>query len=125
MKFLWPVTYLICIHIYLDLIFLPLTYLNFIHLSFLMQVWAFIQQFRHMRSAVNFRTVRCLESIRFCMWSMILSDLIIQCKQDVFLGRVLLDRGKIAISYWERCKKANMKMKRCRVSMDIFHGTYH
>ena len=55
----------------------------------------------------------------------ILSDLIIQCKQDVFLGRVLLDRGKIAKFYWERRKKANMKMKRCPVSMDIFHGTYH
>ena len=42
-----------------------------------------------------------------------------------FLGCVLLDRGKIAKFYWERRKKANLKMKRCPVSMDIFHGTYH
>ena len=39
---------LICIHIYLDLISLSLTYLNFLRLSFLMQAWVFIQQFRHM-----------------------------------------------------------------------------
>ena len=42
----------------------------------------------------------------------------------LFLGRVLLDRGKIAKFYWERRKKGNMKMKRCPISMDIFHGTY-
>ena len=63
MKFLLLVFDLICIHIYLDLISPPLTYLNFLRLSFLMQAWAFIQQFRHMQGAVNFRTVRCLESI--------------------------------------------------------------
>ena len=48
MKFLLLVIDLICIHIYLDLISLHLTYLNFLRLSFLMQVWAFIQQFGHM-----------------------------------------------------------------------------
>ena len=54
MKFLLLVIDLICIHIYLDLISLHLTYLNFLRLSFLMQAWAFIQQFRNMRGAVNF-----------------------------------------------------------------------
>ena len=48
MKFLLLVIYLICIHIYLDLISLPLTYINFLRLSFLMQAWAFIQQFSYM-----------------------------------------------------------------------------
>ena len=48
MKFLLLVIDLVCIHIYLDLIYLPLKYLNFLRLLFLMQTWAFIQQFRHM-----------------------------------------------------------------------------
>ena len=48
MKFLLLVIDLTCIHIYLDLISLPLKYLNFFRLLFLMQAWAFIQQFRHM-----------------------------------------------------------------------------
>ena len=36
---------------YLKVISLPLAYLNFPHLSFLMRVWVFIQQFRHMWAA--------------------------------------------------------------------------
>ena len=53
MKFLLLVIdlimYAICnMHTYFDLISVPLSYLNFSHLSFLMQVWVFIQQFRHM-----------------------------------------------------------------------------
>ena len=48
-------------------------------------------------------------------------------QKDIFLGRVLLDHGKIAKFYWEKRKKANMKMKRCPVSMDIGYlpWTYH
>ena len=48
MKFLLLVIDLICIHICLDIISLPLKYLNFLRLLFLTQAWAFIQQFRHM-----------------------------------------------------------------------------
>ena len=38
-------------HIYFDLISLPLSYINFPHLSFVMQAWVFIPQFRHMQAA--------------------------------------------------------------------------
>ena len=48
---------------YFDLISLPLSYQNFSHFSFLMQVWVFIQQFRHMRGAIYFRTSKFWESI--------------------------------------------------------------
>ena len=37
-------------HTYFDLISLPLSDLNFPHLSFFMQVWVFIQEFRHMQA---------------------------------------------------------------------------
>ena len=46
--------YTICIvHTYLDLISLPLSYLNFLTFHFLCRcgLWVFIQQFRHMRTA--------------------------------------------------------------------------
>ena len=43
---------IICImHTYFDLISLPLSYLNFPHLSFFVQAWVFIQQFRHVQDA--------------------------------------------------------------------------
>ena len=63
MKFLLLVIDLICIHVYLDLISLHLTYINFLRLSFLMQAWAFIKQFRNMQGAVNFRTAKVWERV--------------------------------------------------------------
>ena len=66
MKFLLLVIGLImhtiCIvHAYLELISLPLSYLNFVTFYFLCScgLWVFIQQFRHMWTAgiINFRTV--------------------------------------------------------------------
>ena len=48
---------------YFDLISLPLSYLNFSHFSFLIQVRVFIQQFRHMWVAICFRTSKFWESI--------------------------------------------------------------
>ena len=68
MKFLLLVIdfimYTICrVHTYFDLISLPLSYLNFSHLLFVMQVWLFIQQFRHMRGSIYFRTAKFWESI--------------------------------------------------------------
>ena len=75
MKFLLLVIdlimYAICIvHTYFDLISVPLSYLNFSHLSFLMKVWVFIQQLRHMWGAIYFRTVKFWERI---------SDFLINC----------------------------------------------
>ena len=75
MKFLLLVIglimYTICIvHTYFDLISLPLSYLNFSHFSFLMQVWVFIQQFRQMQGAIYFRTSKFWESI---------SDYLVNC----------------------------------------------
>ena len=55
---------------YSDLISLPLSYLNFSHFSFLMQVWVFIQQFCHMRGAIYFRTSKFWENI---------SDYLVNC----------------------------------------------
>ena len=63
MKFLLLVIDLICIHIYLDLISLHLTYINSLRLSFLMQAWAFIKQFCNERAAVNFRTAKVWERV--------------------------------------------------------------
>ena len=53
-----------------DLISLPLSYLNFSHFSFLMQVWVFIQQFCHMQGAIYFCTSKFWESI---------SDYLVNC----------------------------------------------
>ena len=60
--------YALYIHTYL--ISLPLSYLNFPHLSFLMQAWVFIQQFRHARGAIYFRTAKFCKSM---------SDYLINC----------------------------------------------
>ena len=55
---------------YFDLTSLPLLYLNFPHPSFLTQAWAFIQQFRHVRSEIYFRASKFCKSI---------SDYLINC----------------------------------------------
>ena len=77
MKFLLLVIdlimYTICIHTYL--ISRPRSYLNFPHLSFLMQAWVFIQQFRHVLGATYFRMEKFCKSM---------SDYLINCVHIAF-----------------------------------------
>ena len=58
MKFLLVIDLImntICsMHTYFDLISLPLSYLNFPHLSFFVQAWLFIQQLRYVLYAIYF-----------------------------------------------------------------------
>ena len=54
------------IRTYLDLFFIPLTYLNFPYLSFAMQAWVvgIHKKFRHVRGcAINFRTAKLWDRI--------------------------------------------------------------
>ena len=55
-------------HTYFDLISLPLSYLNFPHLSFFVQAWEFIQQFRHVWDAICFRIAKFCKSISDCLY---------------------------------------------------------
>ena len=55
-------------HTYFDLISLPLSYLNFPRLSFFVQAWVFIQQFRLVRDAIYFRIAKFFKSISDCLY---------------------------------------------------------
>ena len=84
---------------YFDLISLPLSYVIVSHFSFLMQVWVFIQQFRHMRGAIYFRMSTFWERI---------SDYLINCVYFDFVhGLYSIDALRPYI-YQKRSKDENM-----------------
>ena len=102
MKFLLLVIdlimYAICkVHAYFDLISLPLSYLNSSHLSFLMQVWVFIQQFRHMRGGIYFRTAK--------FWENISDYLIIINRVYIDFAHGLYSIGALRPIYTKKCSK--------------------